>query len=89
MSAWYILSSLEFYPVNPADNEFVLGAPQLQRARLQLNNGKSLLIESLNYSPQNIYSEKILLNAQQIEKPFITFEEIMNGGKLSFEMKNN
>jgi predicted alpha-1,2-mannosidase len=89
MSAWYILSSLGFYPVNPAGNEFVLGAPQLQRARLQLNNGKSFLIESLNYSPQNIYSEKILLNGQKIEKPFITFEEIMNGGKLSFEMKNN
>jgi len=88
MSAWYILSSLGFYPVNPAGNEFVLGSPQLQRARLHLDKGKMLLIESLNYSPQNIFSEKILLNGQKIEKPFITFEEIMNGGILNFEMKN-
>lgn len=88
MSAWYILSSLGFYPVNPASGEFVLGAPQLQKARLQLDHGKTLLIESGNFSPQNSYSEKVLLNGQKIDKPFITFEEILKGGKLFFEMNN-
>ena len=88
MSAWYILSCLGFYPVNPASGEFVLGAPQLQKAWIHLGHGKTLLVESGNFSPQNICSEKVLLNGQIIGKPFITFEEILKGGKLYFEMNN-
>lgn len=88
MSAWYILSSLGFYPVNPAGNEFVLEAPLLQRARLHLSKGKILRIETRNYSPQNIYAKKIFFNGQKIGEPFITFETIMKGGILCFGMKN-
>ncbi len=86
MSAWYVLSCFGFYPVNPAGNEFVLGAPQFKKVKVHMNNAKTLIIESLNYSSQNIYCEKVLLNGQQIVKPFITFEEIRNGGNLGFEM---
>jgi predicted alpha-1,2-mannosidase len=38
MSAWYILSTLGFYPVNPTNGEFVIGAPQIKKATLQLAN---------------------------------------------------
>ena len=50
MSAWYILSTLGFYPVNPASGEFVLGSPQVKKATLQLAKNKSLTIEAKNFS---------------------------------------
>jgi len=88
MSAWYILSSLGFYPVNPAGNEFVLGAPQLEKAVLHLINGNQLFIEAGNISAQNIYTEKVLLKGIPVDKRFITYKEIMDGGNLQFQMTN-
>jgi predicted alpha-1,2-mannosidase len=89
MSAWYILSSLGFYPVNPAGNEFVLGAPQVSKATLRLAKDKDFTIKAKNLSSVNIYSEKAFLNGGKIEKPFITYQQILEGGNLLFEMTTN
>jgi putative alpha-1,2-mannosidase len=86
MSAWYILSCLGFYPVNPASDEYVLGSPQLKKAILHLQEGKKMTIEARNISSQNIFTEKVFLNGKLTEKPFITYREIMNGGSLVFDM---
>lgn len=86
MSAWYILSSLGFYPVNPATGEFVLGAPQVKKATLHLTQNKKMVIEAVNISTQNIYSEKVFWNKKTLEKPFLTYQQMMNGGVLRFEM---
>ncbi len=87
MSAWYILSSLGFYPVNPTSGEFVLGAPQVRKARLHLANGRSFSIEAKNISDNNIFSDKVFLNGNLIKRPIITFQDIQKGGSLIFEMK--
>lgn len=87
MSAWYILSSLGFYPVNPASGEFVLGSPQVRKARLHLANGRSFSIEAKNISDNNIFSDKVFLNGNLIKRPIITFQDIQKGGSLIFEMK--
>ncbi len=87
MSAWYILSTLGFYPVNPASGEFVLGAPQVRKARLHLDNGRSFLIEAKNISHDNIFSDKVFLNGKIIKRHVITFQDIQKGGRLIFEMK--
>jgi predicted alpha-1,2-mannosidase len=88
MSAWYILSSLGFYPVNPAGNEFVLGSPQLIKATIHLPEGKQLVIESRGFPETSFYCDTRFLNGIQINKPFITYNELMNGGSLIFEMIN-
>jgi len=88
MSAWYILSSLGFYPVNPASNEFVLGAPQLNKTVLHLANGNTFTVVAKNISSQNIFAEQAFMNGILIETPSVSFEQIMNGGNLVFEMKN-
>lgn len=81
MSAWYILSTLGFYQVNPAKDEFVLGAPQVRRATIHLNNGKHFRIDADGLSTQNIYSSESILNDIRLKKPFISYQEIMNGGR--------
>ena len=86
MSAWYILSSMGFYPVNPASSEFVLGAPQLKKAILRLPNGKKFVVLANNLSKENILTQKAFLDDTWINKPFITYQQIMKGGNLKFEM---
>ncbi|MFZ4456305.1 MAG: GH92 family glycosyl hydrolase [Bacteroidales bacterium] len=88
MSAWYILSTLGFYPINPANGEFVLGSPQVKKAILHLSKTKNFTIETKNFSEQAIYNATRLLNGKKINKPFITYRDIMNGGKLTFKMTN-
>jgi len=89
MSAWYILSCLGFYPVNPAGNEFVFGSPQFKKATLNLSKGKQFVIESRNFSETSFYNDTRILNGIQIKKPFITYKEIMDGGSLKFIMTKN
>jgi predicted alpha-1,2-mannosidase len=86
MSAWYILSTLGFYPVNPANGEFILGAPQVKKATLHLKNDKTFTIEANNFSNENIFQENAKLNSTSLSKPFITYSEIMTGGTLNFQM---
>jgi predicted alpha-1,2-mannosidase len=86
MSAWYILSTLGFYPVNPANGEFVLGSPQVKKATIHLASEKNFTIKAKNFSEQNIYNDIVFLNGYHIKNPFITYQEIMKGGTLTFEM---
>ena len=88
MSAWYILSSLGFYPINPASSEFILGAPQVKKATLRLKNNKTFTIEAADFSAENIYQENAKLNNSLIQRPFINYSEIMSGGTLNFQMTN-
>jgi predicted alpha-1,2-mannosidase len=86
MSAWYVLSSLGFYPVNSSSGEFIFGSPQVKNAIINLANGKKFFIKSNNFSENTIYNELQFLNGNKLEKPFITYKEIMDGGELIFEM---
>jgi predicted alpha-1,2-mannosidase len=89
MSAWYILSTLGFYQVNPISGEFVLGAPQVKKAIIHFNNGKQFIVEAENFSAQNIYANESFLNSQKINKPSINYQEIMNGGEINFKMHDH
>lgn len=88
MSAWYILSSLGFYPVNPANGEFVLGVPQYKKTTLHLKNSKNFTVETSNFSSKNHYQENPKLNNSELSRPFINYSEIMSGGTLHFQMTN-
>ncbi|MDP4204537.1 MAG: GH92 family glycosyl hydrolase [Bacteroidota bacterium] len=88
MSAWYIFSSLGFYPVNPCGGEYVLGAPQLKKGVIRLPKGKTFTVEAINYSPENIYVQSIKLNGKPYNRKVITHQNIINGGILRFYMGN-
>ena len=86
MSAWFLFSTLGFYPVAPGNDQYSLGSPAIKTAVLKLENGKTLSIEAKNQSDKNVYVNKVLLNGKEINRTYITHSEIMNGGKLVFEM---
>ncbi len=86
MSAWYILSVLGFYPVNPSSGEYVLGAPQVSSAKIQLAKSKTLTIEAKNLSETNKYVKEVYLNGKRFRKMSISHAEFIRGGKLTFIM---
>ncbi|MDA3824121.1 MAG: GH92 family glycosyl hydrolase [Bacteroidales bacterium] len=88
MSAWYVLSSLGFYPLFPASTEYVFGSPLFDKATISLPGGKNFNIETVNNSPENIYIQSIELNGEDYNKLTINHQDIMNGGELKFVMGN-
>ena len=88
MSAWYIFSSMGFYPVNPVDGTFVFGSPLCNEATLKLINGKTLKISVKNNSKENIYIQSVKLNGVKLNSSTISYQEIINGGVLEYEMGN-
>jgi predicted alpha-1,2-mannosidase len=85
MSAWYILSSIGFYPVCPGSNEWQLTTPLFPRTTLRLANGKTLEIHA-NRPGKNIYIDRVTLNGQEITANYITHEQLMEGGTLEFAL---
>lgn len=88
MSAWYVLSSIGFYPVNPADGNYVIGSPLFDRVELVLGNGKTFTVIAQNNSDENKYIQKATLNNKVLNRSFIKHSEITNGGTLVFIMGN-
>jgi len=86
MSAWYIFSSLGFYPVCPGSNEYVIGSPSVEKATLHFENGKQFVISAKNLSDKNIYIQQIKLNGIVYNKYIINHQDIINGGNLEFVM---
>jgi predicted alpha-1,2-mannosidase len=86
MSAWYILSALGFYPVAPASGQYQLGSPAIKTAVLKLENGRVLTIEAAGQSDKNVYVKRVVVNGQALSRTYITYAEIMAGGKITFEM---
>jgi predicted alpha-1,2-mannosidase len=88
LSGWYIFSSLGFFPVCPGSGEYVFGAPLFKKATIQLGNGKNMVIEAPENSSENYYVENVEINGERIERNYLTHNELMNGGKITFDMDN-
>lgn len=87
-SAWYVFSAAGFYPVSPGTDQYVLGSPLFEKITLNLENGKTFEIVGKNNSHENFYINNSTLNGRHYTKNYITQSDIMNGGKLVFEMSN-
>lgn len=87
MSAWYILSSMGFYPVCPGSPYYAIGSPHIKSARLTLDNGNILNIKTINQSTKNVFVDKIVFNGQEIKGYKINHNELIKGGELIFYMK--
>jgi len=86
MSAWYLFSSLGFYPVSPGSDEYWIGSPLVHEAVVHLENGKTFTVESINPGSKNIYVQKIVLNGKPLNGLRLKHADIANGGKIQFYM---
>jgi predicted alpha-1,2-mannosidase len=87
MSAWLVFTSLGFYPVAPASNEYVIGRPFVERATLNLPNGHRFTVRAKNLGPDNGYVGSVTLNGKPLSRTFIRHGEILAGGELVFTMQ--
>ena len=85
-SAWYVFSALGFYPVCPGTDQYIVGTPYFDEVKLHLENGKTLEIDADNNSTANRYIQRATLNGQPHTKNYFTHADLMNGGKIEFEM---
>ena len=88
MSAWYIMSSMGIYPMNPASGEYEIGSPLFEKSTIKLPNNKTFVISAPNTSLENIYVQSVTLNGVAVTTTYILHEDIMAGGTLEFEMGN-
>ena len=86
MSAWYIFSSLGFYPVCPASGQYAIGAPSVNEAIIKLENGKEFKVKAENYSDDKIYISSVTLNGNLWDKSYVNVKDVMAGGELIFKM---
>ncbi|HUB61621.1 MAG TPA: GH92 family glycosyl hydrolase [Puia sp.] len=86
MSAWYVMSALGFYPVNPANGIFVFGTPLVKKAELKVAGGKTFTMETVNFGPKNIYIRHATLNGSPYRKSYIDYRQITAGSTLCFYM---
>ncbi|MBF9254564.1 GH92 family glycosyl hydrolase [Pontibacter sp. 172403-2] len=86
MNAWYLFSSLGFYPVAPGSVQYAIGSPAIQQATIRLENGKSFTINTRHQSDKNVYVQKVKLNGKTLERGYLTHNDIMQGGNITFYM---
>jgi predicted alpha-1,2-mannosidase len=86
MSAWYVFSSIGFYPVCPGDNNYIIGTPLFDKVTIKTNDEKDFTVVANNLSEKNFYIQSVKLNGSSYPYSYINHLDIMNGGELVFEM---
>ncbi|MGO4773388.1 GH92 family glycosyl hydrolase [Flavobacterium sp. W22_SRS_FK3] len=86
MSAWYVFSSMGLYPMNPASGEYEIGSPIFEKSTINLQDGKTFIIEAENISSTNFYIQSATLNGVAFDQTSITHQQLLQGGILHFVM---
>ncbi|MGH7951086.1 MAG: GH92 family glycosyl hydrolase [Limisphaerales bacterium] len=85
-SSWYVFSALGFYPVDPAQPEYIIGSPIFDRTTIHMGNKNDFVIVAKNNSTKNIYIQSAKLNGKPLNQPWFSHRNIANGGRLEFVM---
>ena len=85
-AAWYVLSAMGFYPVDPGSPNYILGSPLFRDMKLHMGGGKTFEVVAENNSDANMYIQSATMNGQPWDKPWFSHSDIANGGKLVLKM---
>ncbi|MDN3594012.1 GH92 family glycosyl hydrolase [Zunongwangia endophytica] len=85
-SAWYVFSAMGFYPVTPAVDEYVLGAPLFKKVTVNLENGNKIVIDAPKNSNENKFVEHMELNGKTYKKNYVKHSELVEGATINIEM---
>ena len=86
MSAWYVLSALGLYQMNPVGGDFQIGSPAVKKAVIHLENGNTFTVLAPANSKENIYVKSMKFNGESLSEPHLTYAQVMAGGTLELEM---
>ena len=86
MSAWYVISSMGLYQVEPAGGKFIIGSPLFDSATMKLDGGKTFTVKATNNSKENMYVQSAKLNGKPYTKSYIMYTDIVKGGTLELVM---
>ena len=86
MSAWYVLSSIGLYQEEPAGGKYIIGSPLFRSATLNVGDGKTFTVKTVNNSDENIYVQSAKLNGKRYDKSYILYRDIIDGGTLELVM---
>lgn len=86
MSAWYILSALGFYQVDPSGGDYMIGSPLFRKATVSVGGGRTFTVEAQGNSARNIYVKSATLNGKPLKGCAISYADIMRGGTLTLKM---
>ncbi len=86
MSAWFVMSAMGFYPVNPGQADYAIGTPLFPKVSIHLENGNTFSVSASNHSQANKYIQSASLNGKKYELNYLTHQTIMEGGELNFVM---
>lgn len=89
LSAWYIFSSLGFYPLCPGSDSYIIGTPSFKSIKLKLPNNTEFTVKAHNLTDDNFYIQSAKLNGENYTKTYINFDDVKNGGILEFTMGAN
>jgi putative alpha-1,2-mannosidase len=86
MSAWYVMSALGLYPVDPVMGAYVFGSPLFPRAEIAVGQGRKLVIEAKGVAPDRFYIQSVTWNGAAHDRCWIGHDELAKGGRLVFQM---
>jgi predicted alpha-1,2-mannosidase len=87
-SAWYVFSAMGFYPVCPASDQYVLGAPLFKKITLNLENGKKVVLNAPGNSNNNIYIKSMSINNKPYDLNWLSHKMLMSGAVINFTMSS-
>jgi len=88
MSAWYVLSAMGFYAVQPGSDAYIIGTPLFEKVRLHLDNGQTFMVSAPGVSAQHRYIKSAAFNGKTYSKSWFSHTGLVNGGEISFEMSS-
>lgn len=89
MSAWYVLSAMGFYPVNPVSGQYEIGSPLFNKVKIGLPEGKAFTLTAKNLSDKNIYVKSVTIDGKPWNKSYITHQQIIDGADVELEMTSD
>lgn len=87
-SAWYVFSAMGFYPVCPATDQYILGTPLFKKIKVNLHNGKSLVIEAPENGKNNFYVDGMKVNGRRYSKTYLTHDQLTGGTCIEYAMSD-
>lgn len=86
MSAWYVMSAMGLYAVDPVSATYIMSAPLFEKVTIPMDEGRELLIEAKRTSPDDKYIRSITVDGRPHDKLWIDHADLVKGAHIVFTL---